>query len=369
MYGKVVTGDAFTCRKREQDIIKNNIENSHSCWLYSKRRAGKTSLVKKVIEDNLDLKIVYFDLFLPYNKRDFIIKYANSIVRKFFINDDSIETTVKNIKDYFDIVKVEVSFTEKGVRLDYDFEDKKIEEALEEVLNVPQKYAINNPQESVAVVMDEFQGINNIDDKLLEQLRGHLQQHNKVAYIFLGSKKNEIEAIFSNEESPFYDFASRMEIEAIKDEEWRLYISKKFEETKLQIPQRVLNAILELSSGQPFYTQYFAATVWNLVKNNRYFNENPWIFADELVMQHQSFFREILEGLSTNQFKTILMVAKNDGENIYSSIHLQKYGIKKSSAERCMTSLVNMNILMKESGKYLFCNPILKYWINTTFDS
>lgn len=367
MYGKIVTGEAFTCRKREQDIIQSNIKNSHNCWLWSRRRAGKTSLVKKVIADNPDLGVVYIDLFIPYNKKDFILKYARAITSKLLVVEENLESTIKNTKKYFSTLKSEISFGEDGFKINFDFEDKDLELALEEVVNLPQKFAEDNKLTSVSIVLDEFQSINTIDEKLLNQLRGHFQQHSKVSYIFLGSKKNKIEGIFSNEDSPFYNFASKVEIEAIKDQEWRLYISKKFSEDGKLLPIKTLNAILHLSNGQPFYTQYFSATVWNLIEREEDLVSDPWLFAKELMTQYESFFRELMEGLSRNQFKTILIAAQNHGENIYSTASLKKYTISKSSAERCIDSLTNMNIIFKENGKYLFSNPILKYWININF--
>lgn len=366
MYGQIVTGDAFTCRKKEQNIIKDNILNSHSCWLYSKRRAGKTSLVKKVIEDNPELGVVYVDLFIPYNKKDFIIKYAKALCLKLLIKNE-LESDITIVKKYFKVVKTELSMNETGVVVNFSIDENDIENALEEVMNIPQKFAESNKGKSIGIVLDEFQSINSIDPSLISQLRGIYQQHNRVSYIFLGSKKNDIEQIFTSEDSPFFNFASRVEIEAIKDEEWRLYITKKFEESALNLPIKALNNILSLSNGQPFYTQYFSATSWNLLKREADLNKDPWLFAKELTAQHESFFRELMEGLSKNQFKTILISAQNNGESIYSAVSLKKYDITKSSAERCVESLINMNILFKDNGRYCFSNPILKYWINVNF--
>jgi hypothetical protein len=363
-FGKIVTGEFFTCRQQEQNLIKNHIVNHNMCWLYSERRIGKTSLIKTIIEHNKEFKIIYFDFFLALNKDDFIKKYSKAIVDVLFEIKTNIPETVKELKKYFKHIYPEVSQNNEIINISFSFEKSKLEECLQEVLNIPQKFAENNKKETVAVVFDEFQNIYETDETMIKQLRAYIQNHNLTSYIFLGSNKDKIDSIFNDSNSPFFESASKVTIEQIKTEEWRLYIINKFTQTNLSIPQKILNSILELSQGHPFYTQYFSARAWDLIYlKDPEISINSFYFADDLMKQEESFFRELFDGMTKNQKKTLLLIAKDNGDNVYGTANLEKFEISKSSAERCITSFVQMNLISKNRNLYYFRNPLLKYWI------
>lgn len=363
-FGKIVTGEFFTCRMQEQETIVDYIKSHNMCWLYSERRIGKTSLIKTIIEQNPDLKIIYFDFFLALSKEDFILKYAKAIAEKIFSKKDNTPDTIKEYKKYFKIIYPEIIQQNEEIKITFSFEKSQTEDALQELMNIPQKYAENNKKEVVAVVFDEFQNIYDTDASMIKQLRSYIQDHSLVSYVYLGSNKDRIDSIFNDPQSPFFESASKVTIEPIKLEEWRLHIINKFTQSNLSISQKTLNAILDLSQGHPFYTQYFAARAWELSQLDvPELQDNHMLFADDLMKQEESFFRELFDGMTKNQKKTLLLVAKDNGDNVYSTSNLEFFEMSKSSAERCITSFIQMNLISKNKNYYYFRNPLLRYWI------
>ena len=73
-YGKTVSGGFFTDREKEIKELKADIKNGQNVIIWSSRRYGKTSLIKKALSElkREGLITVYIDLFMAVSKDKFI---------------------------------------------------------------------------------------------------------------------------------------------------------------------------------------------------------------------------------------------------------------------------------------------------------
>ena len=81
VYGKEVSKENFCNRESEISEIIRDIENSQNVLIFSQRRFGKTSLIKRVFEE-LDPKKtikVYADLYPMITEEDFIRIYTKAL--------------------------------------------------------------------------------------------------------------------------------------------------------------------------------------------------------------------------------------------------------------------------------------------------
>ena len=63
-YGGVVSGESFCNRTQEAVDLRRSVENAEKLFVYSERRLGKTSLIRKVLADlpEQEYLTVYIDL-------------------------------------------------------------------------------------------------------------------------------------------------------------------------------------------------------------------------------------------------------------------------------------------------------------------
>lgn len=61
-YSRIVTGNDFCNRKKEQQDIKRTIENGEKIFIYSERRFGKTSLIMNIM-NKLSKKNIHSNLY------------------------------------------------------------------------------------------------------------------------------------------------------------------------------------------------------------------------------------------------------------------------------------------------------------------
>ena len=79
-YGGEVSGDSFWDREKERRELKQDITDCQKVVLYSKRRMGKTSLVKDVLSNLAESGFVkaYVDLYPTGSVENFISRFGNS---------------------------------------------------------------------------------------------------------------------------------------------------------------------------------------------------------------------------------------------------------------------------------------------------
>ncbi|WP_297889901.1 ATP-binding protein, partial [Sulfurihydrogenibium sp.] len=202
-YGGVVGKENFCNRKEEINQLKSDIKNGLNVLLYAPRRFGKTSLVLRTVEElgkKENLNFVFVDLLGISNIEEFINEYFNAIVKSF---ETSIEKTInflKNILNFKPTVKILLDQS-GSYKLQIEFTKSQLNQTLEEVLNLPLKYA--NKGKKICVIFDEFQEIQTIGVE--NKLRTIIQHHsNKISYIFMGSKKSVLTKMFSDKTKAFY---------------------------------------------------------------------------------------------------------------------------------------------------------------------
>jgi len=365
-FGSIVKNEKFCNRKEELYQLKKHIKDNYSVWLFSPRRYGKSSLVHKMLEDE-SITGIYFDFYNVRSVDDFCKKYADTIAKQLFSWDQEISTIVKKIGSYFSNLKSSVSFDEFGhpsFRIEkLDITDQK---DVETILNVPNEIA-KNSKKPICIAFDEFQEINRIDPFLINWMRSAFQNHEKISYVFLGSQQSLMEDIFSSDYSPFYEFAEKMNLRAIKAKEWEVFIKQKFEENDLLIKQKQIDTILEKSGGHPHFTQYFSSAVFDLIREGLDQNREDFteIWMGRILQSQSLFFQDIYDQLTNiqRQVLTTLAVIKPKDE-LFSSASRMKYQLPTSSSIlRAIQAMSKRNIIIKADTRYSIINPIFKEWL------
>lgn len=367
-FGKIVSDENFCNRNDEILKIKSHINDGYSLWLYAPRRFGKTSLIKKVFKETKDIKTIYIDLYNIKSVDDFCRKYSEMLAKELFDWKQDIKSLTGKLAQYFKNLYPVVSFDELGFP-SFSLDQKNIEKqsSIETILNLPEKIAKNN-KSKICIAFDEFQEIERIDKFIINWMRTAFQNHKNVSYIFLGSKQSLMRTIFTSLNSPFYEFAIKMDINNIKHDELAIFIKNKFELNKLTISNKNINDILQKSECHPHFTQYFASVVFDFIRNgeNQNSKEFPIKWMDYIINSQTVIFQNIYDQLNNNQRKILLAISQSDNNTeLYSTEMRDKYDLPASSSiNTVIKSLLNKDLIRKEQEIYKLNNPIFKEWLN-----
>ncbi len=356
-YGGVAKQDFFCNRISEIKEIRQDIYSGLNLLLFAPRRFGKTSLVKKVVED-INIKYIFIDFTTIADEKDFINSYINGFAKM-------LNTTEKFMHFVKDIVKLQpnviAEFSSSGdPKFSLNFTKNDTKQTLDEVMNLPYEYA-KKSDEKIVVVFDEFQEIINL--KLEATLRAIIQHHsNTLSYIFLGSKKSIMSELFFNKSRPFYKSVKHLPIKAIENDIWRKYIKDGFKKYDKNIDNNHIDTILNITKGFPYYTQQLSYELFATTDKK----------CDEIKVQNaialtidkeKSLFALELSHLTTNQHKALRVIIKSNGKNIYKKELLDNYDMSSSTIKRAVESLLNKDILDLEDGVYYFQDPLFEYYM------
>ncbi len=90
---------------------------------------------------------------------------------------------------------------------------------------------LDNAGKPCLVAIDEFQQINEYEDNNVEALlRGHIQKMKNCHFVFAGSKRSIMSAMFQSPARPFYKSADPLELKAIDRDIYSNFVEKKFNE-------------------------------------------------------------------------------------------------------------------------------------------
>lgn len=115
VFGKAAEGNFFTDRIADAEHLEANLTHGINTILISPRRWGKTSLVKKVIENvhRTDIRIVYVDVFSCKSEYDFFKLLAASIIQQ---TSSKVEEWMATAKEFLSRIITKVSFSPDAIQ-------------------------------------------------------------------------------------------------------------------------------------------------------------------------------------------------------------------------------------------------------------
>ncbi len=352
-FGTVVDGSFFTDREEELIKIRSFINSENHLILISPRRFGKTSLIRKVINES-ERKYVYLDMQLVLSADDLASQLMKRIYRIF---------PLQKLKGYIKSFRLIPSVIMNPVSGETEISFKpgsKDLNPLEDVLNLIEK--LGSDDNKIIVVLDEFQDIFRIATGLDRLLRSVMQNHKHINYIIMGSAESMIRDIFEKKNSPFYRYGSLMTLNKIPRQKFTLFLEDKFQE--ITVHYKLLSEnVLSITDSHPYYTQQLAFTVWEDLVRSEFSPGMAEAAADEIVQSHDNDYERLWNSLNRTDMAILTGMAENSLSPL-SDEFSRLYGTGPSSTVfSALKRLSQKGILIKEDQGYVTDDPFFKRWI------
>jgi len=356
-YGGVVSGDSFCNRTQEAIDLRRSVENAEKLFVYSERRLGKTSLIRKVLAElpAQDYLTVYIDLWPTDGETSFVLTCAKAFTEAMASNTDKL---LQIAKTFFSRLVPSITSNDEGrAVISFGFDQKRPDlPLLEEVLAMPAR-AAEKAGKRIVVVFDEFQQILEYESDTVERLlRSSIQHQTDVAYIFCGSRKHLIREMFMDSQRPLYRSGAHYPLGLIGEAHWQTFIREKFEETG------------KLTEGHPFYTQHLCHPIWELCEDGCEVAPDLVGKATELLLDRESYaFMNLWDSLSRNARRLLKGVAVDGpGVQVFSAEFIRRHQLGSSSnAQRAVEVLLKKDIIDKEEDGFVIPDRFFRLWINS----
>lgn len=254
-FGTIVGNEYFTDRTVELEEIRRTMLGPNHLVLISPRRFGKSSLVKKAVNE-LDRPAVFINLQQITGIEELASMLLKGVFKLFPIE------RLKHWMTHFRFIPT-ISTNPLTDAVDLSFPIATDETAvLEDVMELINK--LGAEKDRIIIVLDEFQEILEIDKGIDKKLRAMMQVQENVNYIFLGSQESMMTDIFERKKSPFYHFGKLMYLKKIPHDDFLEYVRDRLTPVMENNAAKAAEAILSFTLCHPYYKQQLASQVWEI---------------------------------------------------------------------------------------------------------
>lgn len=360
-----VSPEYFCDRESEKKQIIEAISSNRNLTLMSLRRMGKTALLRHV-ENSLSgrkYELLYIDLLPTQSSSEFLKLLGNSVISARNKERSFVDKIIKSLGGLRPVISFDSLTGQPSVSFSVT-NPVETGNGIKQLIEV-----IAQLKKRVIIVLDEFQQINAYPEKNLEALlRSIVQQYPTISFIFSGSNKHMLEAMFTSTSRPFFGSVDIMNLYPITRENYNSFIIDKFRSNGKQIEEPEVNSILDWCRLHTFYVQYFCNRLFSSANDKvspgmieRIKNEILDSFTPSFVT-----FRNLLTKTQFDLLKAIAVETRVSRP--LAGDFLEKYNFKAASTiKTSLDALADKEMIVYEDNAWLVYDVFLMRWLEKNY--
>jgi AAA+ ATPase superfamily predicted ATPase len=358
-------GPAYFCdRIKETEKIASALKNERNVALISPRRMGKTGLIHHVFrqlrEENRDVRTFYIDVFATRNLNAFVNLLGKSVIGRL---DDFSEATMKKITAFFKSVRPAFTFdpVTGAPTVTLNTQPEQSETTLEEIMEY-----MRQSGRRCYVAIDEFQQILEYPETGVEALlRSYTQLLPNVRFIFAGSKKHLMDAMFSEAKRPFYQSTQKTGLHEIAQDVYYDFAAGHFAAVGKCLPNNVFAYIYNLLYGHTWYIQMVLNHLYQMTTGEA--TERLVDDVTESILEEENAtYKTYCESITKVQLSVLKAIA-SDGlvSQPFNADFMRRHNLSAlSSIKQALKSLFNKTLLMKDDNNaYYVYDRFFALWL------
>jgi len=345
----------FTDRVNEMKTLSGILSSAGRRVLtYGRRRMGKTSILEHAVR-KLPGKFLLVDVSTAAS----VAELAKKLLAAMPLQDEGkFQKVLQFAQRYFK----EVSIKAGKISLSTEFRPLNDESTMEDVLNLLNECA-GADDAPWTIILDEFQEIRAIaGDKADWKLRGVIQKHRNLNYVFTGSDHRLVEWM-TNPVAPFFKQLQQIEIGPIDPTHlagWLRERAKVGGMTKFPYAEQIV-AMAGPCTGD---VVRLAKTVFDFAGEGQAGDVVSKAFDAIALIELNTEFNAHWRSIGSTPARSMLR-AIAAGQQPTSAETLQQYGIRSAStAGTAVAWLLDKQFLVRTAeGKVAFDNPFYRRWV------
>jgi len=353
----------FCDREVETEKIFSALTNDRNISLISARRMGKTGLIQHVfykLAEQDKVHCFYIDIFSTQNLHEFVTLLGKKVIGKF---DSNTDLMIKNITSILKSFRPSFTFDDVtgAPSISLDIQSQKTEVGLQEIFEY-----LKISGKRCYIAIDEFQQITEYPEKGVEALlRSYMQFLPNVKFIFSGSKKHLMDAMFSSANRPFYQSTQKIGLQEIPIDTYRLFAIEKFQENEKLISPSVFDSIYNMLSGHTWYIQFVLNQLFAQTKSE-YTENDISIIINDVLKEENSTYKTYCELISKGQLRLLRAIAIEEKvSEPYETSFMQKHALTAPSSVRlALNALIDKSLVLKDDdGCYYVYDRFFSLWL------
>lgn len=362
---EIPPGTAFCDRQKELSDLIALGKAAQNVLLFSPRRYGKTSLVRRA-QDALaseGILTVYCDLFGVSSTDEIAGRIARSIYAITRRNESLFQKAIRFLTSFRPVLSPSpdggISVT---VQPAYRSEAM---ELLDTTMGALGGF-IGDVPDLVHIVLDEFQEISEVDNSLAVEgrLRHHIQRM-KCGFVFVGSRRRILLEMFNSRKRPFFQSALSYELKMLPREDLIDFIVSRFENAGKSIHPDFAAGIYDLFGGHPYYVQKLCFLLFNATKGE--VTQKEITETHRLVLESErALFEAILRKLTAKQIAVITAIAKEPAKKLFAAEYMSRHNLASTGGiQRSLSVLTGEDLVARDpaEGTWTVIDPVFRQWL------
>ena len=266
----VATGVAHCNRAAEQAELKRNILAGDHTWLWGRRRMGKTSLIEQVVtaltRGRRKVAAAAMDLLVVHDAEDFAARLRTLVEG---VSAQLVPARRKSggkLAEAFSALNPQFSVGAMGLGVKLAPSARPEQGVAELLLGLDRAAGLHGRR--VVVVFDEFQQLGALQPSSAQRslegaVRHAVERARHVSYIFAGSQRHLLAAMFEDEARPLYRLCRKMALGRIGAAEYAAFLRQASACWQRPITAEASDRILALTARHPHYVNALCARLWN----------------------------------------------------------------------------------------------------------
>ena len=217
------------------------------------------------------------------------------------------------------------------------------------------------------VAIDEFQQICYYPEKNMEAiLRTHIQRCSNASFIFSGSERHLITAMFTEKAHPFYHSADLMNLEVIPLDKYIAFADRLFSQFHKAIQPDAIQLAYETFGGNTYYIQKICHELFNLLDPQACGTTvDVQQIIHRMVLDANHRFGETLSRLTLPQKELLYAIAhEGNASQITSMKFIKKHNLRSSSSvQTSMKKLTDYHLVTSGNARYYIDDPLMRLWL------
>ena len=216
----------------------------------------------------------------------------------------------------------------------------------------------------LGIVIDEFQELARFEEEAtLWNLRGEIQHHAHISYVFTGSRVHLIRLLISSDRA-FYKMFGVVNFDPIPEKEMAAWIAAKLEQAGVE-PGEAVGALLEVAETCTVDRLRMAALCYTMAQGNCLTEDMATKAREAIVEEDRAYFQSDWQQMTAHQQNVLRALAEGE-RRLTSEGARERFSLPASgSVTNTLKSLLERGILyeLDAAPGYAFDNPFFKHWI------
>jgi hypothetical protein len=365
-YLQEVPVDAPFCnRGKELKELQSYAEAGANVVLFSPRRYGKTSLVKRVQKKLADKGSVtiFADFFGVASVDDVAARLAKAVFVVTHGKEPLWKRALRTIRSFRPVLKPDL---EGGISL--SVEPSSIGRVglslLEETMDSLGEF-ISATNTSAHIALDEFQEIIILREALQVEaaMRTRIQQQ-RASYFFIGSRRRVLLGIFNERQRPFFQSAINYQLKTLPPQDLVEFIKGQFTRNKRKCRAELAHQLASYVGYHPYYSQKLAFFVYELSRTvtEKVIHQG----IEKLVLSEKPVFEALTQTLTPHQRLLLQALAKEPTQKLLANDYIRNHRLGSvGGVQHSARQIEDLDLIEKdeESGLWRLVDPVFAMWL------